>query len=65
MKEPHEIILGPLLTEKSTIQKETHNQVVFEVDRRANKIEIRQALEKVFDVKVTQVRTINMLGKKK
>lgn len=65
MKEPHQIILKPLITEKSTVQKETHNQVAFQVHPRANKIEIRQALERAFGVKVTMVRTINMSGKKK
>lgn len=65
MREPHKVIFRPLITEKSTLQKEGANQVAFEVDPAANKIEIRQAIEKAFGVRVTQVRTINMQGKKK
>lgn len=63
MKELYGIIKSPIVTEKSTDLKEKKNQIVFEVDRRANKIEIRQAIEKLFKVKVTDVRTINFLGK--
>jgi large subunit ribosomal protein L23 len=55
----------PLITEKSTIQKETMNQLTFEVDRRANKVEIRRAVEKVLNVRVVDVRTIQMKGKVK
>ena len=65
MRDPHHVIFRPLVTEKSTISKESHNQVAFEVDVKANKIEIRQAVERAFNVKVLQVRTINMQGKKK
>jgi large subunit ribosomal protein L23 len=62
---PYEIVKKPLITEKSTIQKEAHNQLTFEVDRGANKIEIRRAVEKVFNVKVVDVRTMQMKGKAK
>jgi len=65
MREPHKIILRPLVTEKSTTQKEAHNQIAFEIDLRANKIEVRQAVERAFNVKVLEVRTMNMRGKKK
>lgn len=65
MKEPHQIIKRPLITEKSTAQKEEANQIAFVVDAQANKIEIRQAVEKLFKVKVVKVNTMNMLGKKK
>ncbi|MBI5968991.1 MAG: 50S ribosomal protein L23 [Deltaproteobacteria bacterium] len=65
MKEAHEIIKRPLITEKSTRQKEEKNQIAFVVDPRANKIEIRQAVEKLFKVKVRRVRTMNMVGKRK
>lgn len=65
MREPHRVLLSPLITEKSNLQKEMMNQLVFEVDRRANKIEIRQAVEQAFNVKVMKVRTVNMMGKKK
>jgi large subunit ribosomal protein L23 len=65
MKEPQKIIIRPLVTEKSTQQKEISNQYVFEVLRDANKIEIQSAVERLFKVKVAQVRTTNVLGKKK
>jgi large subunit ribosomal protein L23 len=65
MKEPHEIIKRPLITEKSTKQKEAGNQIAFVVDPKANKIEIRLAVEKLFKVKVQRVRTMNVLGKQK
>jgi large subunit ribosomal protein L23 len=62
---PYQIIKGPLITEKSTIQKELNNQLTFEVDRRANRVEIRHAVEKVFNVRVKQVRTMQITGKVK
>ena len=65
MKEPQKIIRRPLITEKSTRQKDEGRQYVFEVDRDANKIEIQSAVERLFKVKVLQVRTSNMLGKLK
>jgi len=65
MKEAHQIIRRPLITEKSTRQKEEKNQIAFVVDPKANKIEIRQAVEKLFRVKVRRVRTMNMVGKRK
>lgn len=65
MKEPNEIILRPLITEKSTRLKEEANQYLFEVRRDANKIEIKNAIERLFGVKVLSVRTVNMKGKKK
>ena len=65
MKEPQKIIRRPLTTEKSTQQKETNHQYVFEVQRNANKIEIQSAVERLFKVKVLQVRTCNILGKVK
>jgi large subunit ribosomal protein L23 len=55
----------PLLSEKSTAVQEKLNQVAFEVDVDANKLQIRQAVEKRFNVKVTQVRTLNFMGKLK
>ena len=58
-----QVIRAPLITEKGTLVAETGNQVVFKVDRRANKVEIRQAVEAVFKVKVLDVRTMNILGK--
>jgi len=63
MKEPQKIIRRPLITEKSTQQKEASHQYVFEVHRDANKIEIQSAVERLFKVRVLQVRTCNILGK--
>ncbi|MBF0528956.1 MAG: 50S ribosomal protein L23 [Deltaproteobacteria bacterium] len=65
MRPPHEVVFRPLITEKSNLAKEKTNQVVFEVDRGSNKVEIRQAVEKAFKVKVLDVRTVNVMGKKK
>ena len=65
MKNVYEVIKRPVITEKSTIQKEQSNQVSFEVDRRANKIEIKQAVEKLFKVDVITVNTMTMKGKVK
>ena len=65
MKEVQKIIRRPLVTEKSTRQKEEGRQYVFEVDPDANKIEIQHAVEHLFKVKVLQVRTSNALGKLK
>ena len=57
------IIRRSLFTEKSTRQTETSNQYVFAVDNRANKRQIADAVEELFDVKVLQVRTQNRMGK--
>ena len=54
-----------LVTEKGTRLKEASNQYVFEVDRLANKLEIRRAVEKQFNVKVQDVNTMNRTGKAK
>jgi large subunit ribosomal protein L23 len=62
---PYEILKRPVITEKTTIQKEVNNQLAFEVDRRANKVEIRRAVEQAFSVRVMDVRTIQMKGKAK
>ncbi|MCK4985751.1 MAG: 50S ribosomal protein L23 [Desulfobacterales bacterium] len=60
-----EIIKRPLNTEKTNIQKEVANQVTFEVDRRANRIEIKRAIETAFKVKVAGVQTMQIKGKTK
>jgi large subunit ribosomal protein L23 len=66
MKEKaYQILKRPLLTEKSTTQKESFNKLYFEVDRRANKIEIKQAVEQIFKVDVVDVSTLTMSGKVK
>jgi large subunit ribosomal protein L23 len=61
----YSVIKKPLVTEKSTIARDEGNKYIFEVDRRATKIEIRNAVEKIFKVKVMTVRTMNFTGKKK
>jgi len=59
----YDVIKRPLITEKSTIQKESANQITFEVDRKANRVEIKKAVESIFKVKVAGVRTIQVMGK--
>ncbi len=63
--EPREVLKRPLLTEKATIARETAKEYIFEVDTRANKIQIKRAVEELFDVKVRQVRTARVRGKVK
>lgn len=62
MKNPHDIILRPVLTEKA-YDGMAERRYVFEVDIHANKTEIKQALEKVFGIKVAKVNTMRTLGK--
>lgn len=64
-KKTYQILKRPLVTEKSTIEKAEHNKLVFEVDRHANKIEIKEAVEQIFKVDVLDVTTTNMKGKRK
>jgi large subunit ribosomal protein L23 len=61
----YDIVVRPIITEKSTLLKDTGNQYIFEVQRDANKIEIKKAVEKLFKVKVVSVNVSNMEGKKK
>ncbi len=65
MKDPREIILQPVMTEKSLLLKERNNQVTFWVHPEANKIEIKKAVETIFNVKVEKVQTIRVKGKPK
>ncbi len=51
----YDVIKRPIITEKTTIQKETHNQVTFEVDRRVNRVEVKRAVEELFKVRVAAV----------
>ena len=62
---PHDIVIRPLITEKTSIQKEVNNQITFEVDRRANRVEIKKAIENIFNVNVAGVRTMQVKGKTK
>ncbi|SFJ38126.1 50S ribosomal protein L23 [Thermoflavimicrobium dichotomicum] len=65
MKDPRDIIHRPVITEQSTELME-QGKYVFEVDVRANKVEIKQAIEKIFDgVKVEKVNTMRVPGKQK
>lgn len=63
MREPQEIIQAPLVTEKGSLLGEKTNQILFRVKRDANKIEVKQAVETLFKVKVTKVRLMRYLGK--
>jgi large subunit ribosomal protein L23 len=65
MRDPRSVLYRPLMTEKSMRQKEELNTVVFKVRPDANKVEIRTAVESVFNVKVTAVRTASYEGKLK
>jgi len=60
-----DVIKKPLITEKATLLKGTANAVLFAVDTRANKKEVREAVEKMFRVKVVDVRTMTVAGKVK
>ena len=61
----HDVIQKPLITEKSSIGRDELNLATFAVDPRANKQEIKHAVESMFDVKVLGVRTMQQQGKKK
>lgn len=61
----YDVIKKPLVTEKTTIEKDAKNIISFVVDRNANKIEIKEAVEKLFKVEVSAVNTVNMAGKLK
>lgn len=61
----YDVIKKPLITEKATLAKDNQNVVAFVVNRDANKIEIKEAAEKLFKVEVSAVRTINVAGKVK
>jgi large subunit ribosomal protein L23 len=65
MTDPHDVILAPVVSEKTYDQIEVHNTYTFVVDRRANKHEIRTAVERIFDVDVLKVNTLNRPGKVK
>ena len=61
----YDVIKRPLITEKTSIQKETFNQLTFEVAPHANRIEIKRAVENIFNVNVAGVRTMQVKGKVK
>lgn len=64
-KSPYQILRRPLITEKGAQLSALANSSVFEVHKSANKLEIRDAVEKIFKVKVKSVRTMNMKGKER
>lgn len=64
MTAPYDIIIEPIITEES-MEAMAERKYTFKVDKRANKSEIKKAVEKIFGVKVAKVNTINMKGKKK
>ena len=61
--DPYKVVRRPLLTEKGTILRDEDNVFAFEVERRATKQDIRAAIEKIFEVKVTDVNTMIVRGK--
>jgi large subunit ribosomal protein L23 len=65
MMDLYGIVLRPLVTEKSTLGNEAHNEVTFEVRRDATKQEIKRAVENIFQVTVLKVCTLRRLGKVK
>ncbi len=65
MRDPHLIIIRPLLTEKNLVAKERSRTLAFQVDRRANKIEVAYAVETIFSTTVEDVRIVNVMGKNK
>ncbi|SHG74240.1 LSU ribosomal protein L23P [Thermosyntropha lipolytica DSM 11003] len=64
MKDPRDIIIKPVVTEKS-MELLADNKYTFIVDKKANKTEIKNAVEKIFNVRVEKVRTMNVKGKTK
>ena len=58
-----EVLISPILSEKSVIMKDSQNRYTFRVNPKSNKTEIKKAIETVFKVKVTAVRTANLPGK--
>src|SRR3990167_8316312 len=65
MKDLYAIIRKPVITERTTYLKEKYNKIIFEVDVRANKSDIKKAIERLFNVAVIKVNTTNINGKVK
>jgi len=65
MKNIYSVLKGPCLTEKASLLQETDGRVIFKVHPKANKIEVKRAVELIFNVKVKGVRTANVKGKEK
>ncbi|MGW8194478.1 MAG: 50S ribosomal protein L23 [Desulforhopalus sp.] len=65
MKNIYDVLQGPCLTEKAALLQEENGKVAFKVHPKANKIEVKKAVELMFNVKVKDVRTVSLRGKKK
>jgi large subunit ribosomal protein L23 len=65
MKNIYSVLQGPCLTEKAALMQEEDGKIVFKVHPKANKIEVKTAVEMMFNVKVKDVRTVSLRGKKK
>ena len=65
MKDPRDVILEPVVSEKSYDLIQDLNTYTFIVDKRSNKTEIKQAVQRIFDVRVVSVNTMNRTGKRK
>ncbi len=65
MKNLREVIRRPLITERATKLQESGGKYSFEVDKRANKIDVKRAVELMFDVQVTKINTVSVRGKVK
>jgi large subunit ribosomal protein L23 len=65
MKNIYSVLKGPCLTEKAALMQEEDGKIVFKVHPKANKIEVKNAVELMFNVKVRDVRTVSLRGKKK
>ena len=65
MKNIHSVLQGPCLTEKANLLQEANGKVLFKVHPKANKIEVKKAVELMFNVKVKDVKTAKIHGKKK
>jgi large subunit ribosomal protein L23 len=63
MKTVYNVLIGPMLTERGALLKEQENKVLFKVEKSANKIDIKRAVEEIFKVKVERVATMNYRGK--
>ncbi|CAM4161815.1 50S ribosomal protein L23 [Erysipelothrix inopinata] len=64
-RNPRDIIVRPIITEKTVAMQQDDNKVTFEVAKGTNKIEIRQAIEEIFNVKVSKINVVTVLPKKK
>lgn len=63
--DPYQVVIKPLITEKGTVQNEELNQYAFQVHSRANKQQIREAVQTIYGVRVEKVRTMKRRGKQR